>query len=90
MNIRAIRTSTFTEGADLSVFIRKHIPKLKNGSILAVTSKVVALAEGAVVRTANPRAKEALIRAESEWQLRARRGKIKLRGGLLMWDGGGH
>ena len=44
-----------------------HVPELKDGSILAVTSKIVALAEGAVVQTLTARAKDALIRAESEW-----------------------
>ena len=88
MNVRAIRTRVFREGDDLAAFIVAHVPKLKDGSILAVTSKIVALAEGAVVQTLTARAKDALIRAESEWQLQAKHGKITLKDGLLMWNAG--
>ena len=46
MNVQAVKTPIFREREDILDFIRKHIPKLKNGSVLAVTSKIVALAEG--------------------------------------------
>ena len=62
MIVRAVKTSLFREGEDLAAFIREHIPKLKNGSIVAITSKVVALAEG---RVADARDKEELIKRES-------------------------
>src|SRR3990167_2390849 len=88
MNIQPIRTRVFTESEDLVQFIVRHVPKLKNGSVLAVTSKVVALAEGSVVRATSSRAKEAIIRAESEWQLQAKYGKLTLKDGLLMWNAG--
>ena len=83
-----MKTRVFGEGEDLAQFISEHVPKLKNGSVLAVTSKVVALAEGSVVRATSSRAKEAIIRAESEWQLQAKYGKLTLKDGLLMWNAG--
>ncbi len=67
MIVRAIRTSFFKENGDLFAFIRKHVPKLKEGSILAVTSKIVALSEG---RVTDPRDKEKIIKKESAWALR--------------------
>ncbi len=88
MHVRAVHTRIFRENEDLVSFITKHIPRLKNGSVLAVTSKIVALAEGAVVQAPTARAKDALIRAESEWQLQAKYGKITLKDGLLMWNAG--
>ena len=88
MLVKTIRTSIFREGGNLFDFIKQAIPSLKNGSVLAVTSKIVALAEGSVVRTTNKRAKEAIIRAESEWQLQAKYGKLTLKDGLLMWNAG--
>lgn len=88
MKVAPVRTRVFKESEDLVEFILKHVPRLKNGSILAVTSKIVALAEGSVVRAANARAKEAIIRAESEWQLQAKYGKLTLKDGLLMWNAG--
>src|SRR3990167_3275790 len=88
MNVQPMKTRVFGEGEDLVQFIVEHVPTLKNGSVLAVTSKIVALAEGAVVRATNARAKEAIIRAESEWQLQAKYGKLTLKDGLLMWNAG--
>jgi len=70
MNVQAVKTPIFREREDILDFIRKHIPKLKNGSVLAVTSKIVALAEGRTVTVRNRKEKEALIKRESEWALR--------------------
>src|SRR3989338_9048419 len=70
MEVNTIQTRIFREGENLADFIVAHIPKLKNGSVLAVTSKIVALAEGRVVKLKNIKEKERLIRAESEWQLK--------------------
>ena len=69
MNVRPIRTHVFREGDDLLAFIIAHVPRLKNGSILAVTSKIVALAEGRTAQVKNRKEKEALIKKESEWAL---------------------
>ena len=88
MKVIPLRTRVFKEGEPLVAFIEKYIPKLKDGSILAVTSKIIALAEGSVVQAVSSQAKEAIIRAESEWQLQARGGKITLKDGLLMWNAG--
>ena len=88
MKVAPVRTRVFRENEDLAAFILRHVPKLKNGSVLAVTSKVVALAEGSVVRATSSRAKEAIIRAESEWQLQAKYGKLTFKDGLLMWNAG--
>ncbi|MEK7156446.1 MAG: coenzyme F420-0:L-glutamate ligase [Patescibacteria group bacterium] len=88
MHVHTIKTRIFKESEDLAAFITQYIPNLKDGSVLVVTSKIVALAEGAVVRAAGARAKDALIRAESEWQMQAKYGKLTLKDGLLMWNAG--
>ncbi|MDO8575845.1 MAG: coenzyme F420-0:L-glutamate ligase [bacterium] len=88
MNVRPVKTRVFKQGEDLIAFITRHVKRLKNGSVLAVTSKIVALAEGSVVRATSARAKAAIIRAESEWQLQAKHGKLTLKDGLLMWNAG--
>jgi coenzyme F420-0:L-glutamate ligase len=69
MKVRAVKTRIFREGQELTAFIQKHIKELKDGSVLAVTSKVVALAEGRVVEAKGKRQKVKLIREESEWAL---------------------
>jgi len=70
MQVKPIKTDIFKEGENLLDFIFAHIPKLKDRTVLAVTSKIVALAEGRVVKIKNRKEKEQLIRAESEWQLK--------------------
>ena len=49
MLIEPIRCGLFKERQDLETYILKYIPKLEEGSILCVTSKIVALAQGRVV-----------------------------------------
>ncbi|MDO8482101.1 MAG: coenzyme F420-0:L-glutamate ligase [bacterium] len=67
MIVRAIKTNIFRESEKLAPFILKHIPKIKEGSVLAVTSKIVALSEGRTATPRNKNEKEKIIRAESEW-----------------------
>ncbi|RJQ34424.1 hypothetical protein C4568_02565 [Candidatus Parcubacteria bacterium] len=66
MKVSAVKTRIFQEGEDLSAFIFEHVSMLKEGSIIAVASKIVALAEKRVVEREEG-GKEELIRAESEW-----------------------
>src|SRR3989344_4754436 len=65
MKVMAVKTRVFQEGEDLAALITEHIPNLKEGSIIAVASKIVALSENRVVDTTED--KEALIKKESEW-----------------------
>jgi coenzyme F420-0:L-glutamate ligase len=69
MRVRAVQTSIFKEADDLFVFVRKHVPKLKDGSILAITSKIAALSEGRTAHVRNRGEKEELIRKESMWAI---------------------
>src|SRR3990167_8462220 len=70
MKTQPIKTRIFKEGENLTDFIVAHIPKLRNGAVVAVTSKIVALAEGREVKIKNRKEKEHLTRSESEWQLK--------------------
>ncbi len=85
MNVRPIKTRVFKEGEDLLVFIKTHVPKLKDGSILVVTSKIVALSEG---RVADAKDTEKIIKAESDWVQKNKWGKITLKDGMYMWNAG--
>ncbi|HXK38846.1 MAG TPA: coenzyme F420-0:L-glutamate ligase [Candidatus Paceibacterota bacterium] len=67
MIVQAVKTRIFREGEKLAPFILKYIPKLKEGSVLVVTSKIVALSEGRTATPKNKKEKEKIIRAESEW-----------------------
>ena len=85
MNVRPVKTRIFKEREELALFITRHVPKLKNGSILAITSKIVALSEG---RTADKKEKERVIRSESTWVKKAQYGHLTQRDGMLLWNAG--
>lgn len=85
MRVRAVKTRVFKEGEDVTAFICAHIPKLKERSVLVVTSKIVALAES---RTSPKSQKSRLIREESTWALPTKYGTLTLKDGVLMWNAG--
>ena len=63
MNIQGIKTTIFKNGEPLVAFIVQHIPKLENGDVLVITSKIIALAEKRVGKIKD---KEMLVRRESQ------------------------
>jgi len=81
MKTLAIRTRLFQEGENLEHFIFEHIPHLKDGSILVVTSKIVALAER---RTATPEEKVKIIKKESEWAVPTKYVWLTIKDGMFM------
>ena len=85
MNIKAVRTGIFKEGEDLLSFITKYIPKLKDGSVLVVTSKIVALSEG---RTARIQDSKKIIRAESDWVLQTKHVALTEKDGMILANAG--
>ena len=88
MNIRPIKTSVFTEGEDLIRFITGYVHGLKEGSVLAVTSKIVALAERRIVVVANSKTKEKLIRKESDFAVPGRYGWLTVKDGAVLPSAG--
>lgn len=85
MNVTPIKTRVFREGEDLSAFIGQHIHAVPERTVLAVTSKIVALAEK---RTADAAEEARVIREESEWQRETKYGSLTLKDGLYMWNAG--
>lgn len=85
MTVRPVKTGVYKESDDLVAFIKRYIAELREGSILVVTSKIVALSEG---RTAPKRDKKRLTMEESEWTLPTQYGNVALKDGLLMWNAG--
>ena len=88
MNIMPIKTRIFRENEGLVPFITEHIKKLEDGSVLAVTSKIIALSEGRTANVANEKDREALIRFESEWVLKSKHVALTMKDGLLMANAG--
>ncbi len=67
MKVTAIKTEIFKEGDSLIDFILKHTGKLKNGDVLVITSKIVALAERRTDSDSSRKHRQQLIKAESEF-----------------------
>ena len=86
MKVITKRTRVFVEGEDLEAFILKYIPKLKEKSVLVVTSKIAALAEG---RTAYPKDRERIIKAESTLAIRTKYTWLTIKDGTVMASAGG-
>lgn len=88
MKTRAIKTKIFKEGEDLVDFISKHIRPLRENSIFVVTSKIVALSERRTAIAQNIKAKEKLIRAESEVAMPTKYAWLTIKDGVVMASAG--
>jgi dihydrofolate synthase / folylpolyglutamate synthase len=88
MLVNAVRTRVFKEREDLADFILEHIPKLKEDSVLVVTSKIVALAEGRTANRENVTSKEKLIRAESTFAFPTKWVWLTLKDGFVVASAG--
>ncbi len=85
MEVIPIKTKLFREGDSISDFVITHVPELKDGSILIVSSKIVSLSEG---RTANPKDRERLIKKESDWAKKTKKVWLTEKDGILMANAG--
>lgn len=88
MIIQPIHTRIFKEKENLLTFICEHLGPLPEKSVIVVTSKIVALAEGRVAELNSEKAKEKLIRAESEWALRTKYVWLTIKDGMVMASAG--
>ncbi len=81
MNIKPVKTRTFKEGENLSSFIARYIKKVPERSVLVISSKVVALAEG---RTAPLSQRAALIKSESDPRFKVNDPWFTVKDGMVM------
>lgn len=85
MKVTPVRTRVFKEEEDPESFVIEHIPMLADGTVLVVTSKIVALSEG---RTADPKDREEIIKRESEFALRTKYTWLTIKDGTIMASAG--
>jgi F420-0:gamma-glutamyl ligase len=88
MRVKAITTRVFKENEDLTAFILRYVTSVKEGSILAVTSKIVSLAEGRVVTPKDSHAKERLIKEESDVAIQTKHTWLTLSDGMMSSSAG--
>jgi|SRR3989344_830322 len=84
MKISAIKTRIFREHENLGAFIFKYIKKIPENSILVVTSKIVALAEGRTVEHRSNKEKIKLIKEESDFVLKTGQTWFTIKDGMVM------
>ena len=76
MNVRAIKTRKVKERDDILDLLDKSLKSVKNGSIIAISSKIVSLCEG---RTADLKSeKDQLIKSEADKYVPREKNKHKL------------
>ena len=88
MIVKPIKTSIFHEGDDLLAFVVSYVKKLSEKSVIVITSKIVALAEGRTAVIENAETKERLIRQESEIAIATKYTWLTVKDGMVMASAG--
>ena len=69
MQVRAVKTHPVNPNEDLFSILDRYLPKIEERTVVAVTSKIVSLCEGAVIPLSDVPSKEALVREHAEYFL---------------------
>lgn len=92
MQIKAIKTRIFKENENLISFILKYVKRIPKNSILVITSKIVALAEGRTVEINfsinHDKFREKIIKSESDFMLRTKYTWLTIKDGMVMSSAG--
>ena len=88
MIIKPIKTRVFQENEDILLFINEHIKKIPEGSVLVVTSKIIALSEGRTQKVFSVKEKERLIKKESDIAIKTEFVWFSIKDGQLMANAG--
>lgn len=88
MQIKAIKTRIFRENENLLEFILKYVKKIRENSVLVVTSKIVALSEGRTVKYENEKEKIKLIKQESDFAIKTKLVWLTIKDGMVMANAG--
>jgi F420-0:gamma-glutamyl ligase len=85
MIIRAVKTGIFKEKQNLADFVCGHIPEIKDKSVIAVSSKIAALAQG---RTAPRRLMDKLIKNEAQYYKKTALCYFTIKDAMVMTNAG--
>jgi dihydrofolate synthase / folylpolyglutamate synthase len=88
MLVRTIQTRVFNEHENLVDFISAHVPELAEGSVLVVTSKIVALSEGRTRTIVGIKDRERIIKEESSFAMRTKYTWLTIKDGMVMSSAG--
>ena len=84
MHVQALKTRLFLENENLVNFIIEHIPTVAENSLLIITSKIAALAEGRTVAANDPETRAKYIKLESEFALETKYTWLTIKDGAVM------
>lgn len=88
MQIKTIKTRIFCENENLLDFILKYVKRIPENSVLVITSKIVALAEGRTVKYKNQSQKVKLIKKESNFVIKTKYTWLTIKDGMVMASAG--
>lgn len=88
MKIQAIKTRIFKEGDDLIKFIIKEIPKISDGDILVITSKIVSLGEKRTALYTNEKDLEKIIKRESQFAIKTKYVWLTIKDNMVLASAG--
>jgi len=88
MRLTAVRTEIFEEKADLMAFIVRFVPSVAENTVLAISSKVIALWKGNAVNYRNHAQKEELIKEHSQAALKTPLAWLTIKDGMVMTNAG--
>src|SRR5690242_981498 len=92
MQVKPIKTRIFRENEDLVKFIFKYVKKIPDRSVLVISSKIAALAEGRTVSYKNAKEKviqkTAFIKKESSFAVQTRKTWLTIRDGMILASAG--
>ncbi|MBI5621452.1 coenzyme F420-0:L-glutamate ligase [Candidatus Falkowbacteria bacterium] len=88
MKIKPIRTPIFKPNQRLLPFLERALPRCLEGSVVVVTSKIVALSEGRVVPSFTAESHARIIRSESDWAMRTKYTWLTIKDSVVMASAG--
>ncbi len=88
MEVNSIRTKVFQPNSDLLEFIRGNVPRVKENSVIVITSKIVSVAQGRLVPGGDKNAKNRAIKAEAEKYIKTKWCYLALKDGHWCPNGG--
>ena len=88
MKVTAVHTQIFEEKADLAAFIVRFVPSVVENTVLAVSSKVMALWKGSTVDYKDLVQKERLIEQHSQAALKTPLAWMTIKDGMVMTNAG--
>lgn len=67
MIVKAIKTHKITPNEDLYQIIDKYLPQLEEKSVVVITSKIVSICMGDIIKNNDKNIKKELIKQEADW-----------------------